>query len=549
MLDWLAVWGVTSAVGLVFKPILEDLAKDATKDWAKDLIKGCLTNVVQLPSKEPIDIAAGKALKEFLQLVQDELEDADLSEAELKKYIKPLKQFIKDKSVREILGSAFRDDCQVLDAAMLAKSWNRLNLLSLPDKFEWKQVGKRYLKKVKAIIRESDELRAILDSQKLEGIEQNTKELAGIVPEFDLRRYQEGLREKYANLNLDSLDTTVYDYREKLKVWQVFVAQNVRECQEYLPQVYEIPKEHQKRLRESNELEVEFDPEEWERYKQVYYQQSVRSVLDVVNDLQSDRLPPQPPLARGEQDLVTFNNRKEQDSSTVPPLNKGGLGGVNAGCNYIVILGDPGSGKSMLLQYLALNWARTPLNNVISQPIPLLIELRSYSRDRISGKCKDFLEFCHNGNVICRLNQHQLHEQLKAGKVLVMFDGLDEVFDPVQREEVITDIHRFTNDYPKVRVIVTSRIIGYKPQRLRDAQFRHFMLQDLESEQIQDFIYRWHELTFTDEADKVRKRERLQQAINTSKAIGELAGNPLLLTMMARRPRNFTISQSPRSVR
>ena len=61
----------------------------------------------------------------------------------------------------------------------------------------------------------------------------------------------------------------------------------------------------------------------------------------------------------------------------------------------------------------------------------------------------------------------------------MLFDGLDEVFDPAQREEVITDIHRFTNDYPNVRVIVTFRIIGYKPQRLRDAEFRHFMLQDL----------------------------------------------------------------------
>jgi predicted NACHT family NTPase len=201
-------------------------------------------------------------------------------------------------------------------------------------------------------------------------------------------------------------------------------------------------------------------------------------------------------------------------------------------------LGDPGSGKSTLLQYIALNWARTPLNNVISQPIPLLIELRSYSRDRNSGQCKDFLEFFHKGSVICRLNQHELHERLKAGKVLVMFDGLDEVFDPAQRDEVITDIHRFTNDYPNVRVIVTSRIIGYKPQRLRDAEFRHFMLQDLESEQIQDFIHRWHELTFTDEVDKVRKRERLQLAIKTSSAIGELAGNPLLLTMMAILNRN-----------
>jgi hypothetical protein len=296
MLDWLAVWGVSSAVGLVFKPILEDLAKDATKDWAKDLLKDSFKNVLRLPSKEPVDIAAGKALKEFLQLVQDELEDADLPEVELKQYIKPLKQFIKDKSVKEILGSAFKDDCHVLDAATLAKTWNQLNLRSLPDGFEWERVAKRYLKKVQAIIRASDELRTILDSQKLEAIAQSTQELAAIVPEFDLERYQEGLQERYSNLNLDSLDTSVYDYREKLKVWQVFIAQNVRECQEFLPQVYEIPKEHQKRLRESNQLEAEVDPEEWERYKQIYYQQPVRSVLDVVNDMQSDRLPPQPPL-------------------------------------------------------------------------------------------------------------------------------------------------------------------------------------------------------------------------------------------------------------
>jgi len=547
MLDWLAVWGVSSAVGLVFKPILEDLAKDATKDWAKDLLKDSFKNVLRLPSKEPVDIAAGKALKEFLQLVQDQLEDADLPEAELKQYIKPLKQFIKDKTVKEILGSAFKDDCQVLDAVTLAKTWTQLNSRSLPDGFEWERVAKRYLKKVKAIVRESDELRALLDSQKLEAIAQSTQEIAGIAPEFDLRRYQEGLQERYGNLNLDSLDTSVYDYREKLKVWQVFVAQNVRECQEFLPQVYEIPKEHQKRLRESNELEADIDPQEWERYKQVYYQQPVRSVLDVVNDMQSDRLPPQPPLVRGEQDFSAISSkvRGEKDllsldkggEKDLPSFGKGGLGGVNS-CRYIVILGDPGSGKSTLLQYLALNWARTPLNNVIEQPIPLLIELRTYIRDHTSGQCKDFLEFFHKGSVICRLNQHQLHEQLKAGKVLVMFDGLDEVFDPAQREEVITDIHRFTNDYPNVRVIVTSRIIGYKPQRLRDAQFRHFMLQDLEADQIQDFIYRWHELTFTDEADKVRKRERLQQAINTSSAIGELAGNPLLLTMMAILNRN-----------
>ncbi|MBD1934363.1 HEAT repeat domain-containing protein [Funiculus sociatus] len=490
MVDWLLVWGVNTVAGFVFTEVLAPLAKGALEDYVKDFFKDSIKDFTGLFQKDTLQTVVGKALKEFLQLVQQELEDAELSEEQLKAYITPFNQFINNKSVKEILGSAFQYDCQAINIKKLSIIWYQLDLLSLPEGFDWEQVSKRYLKKVKAIIRESDELRTIFDSKNIEAIQQNTKELAGISPEFDLNRYQEGLRERYGNLNLDSLDTTVYDYREKLKVWQIFIAQDVRECQEYLPQVYEIPKEHQKRLRESNQLEADVNPQEWERYKEVYYQQPIRSVLDIVND-----------------------------SQTYP---------------YIVILGDPGSGKSTLLQYIALNWARTPLNTVIEQPIPLLIELRTYIRNRDSGECKDFLEFFHKGcGIVCRLNQHQLHERLKAGKISVMFDGLDEVFDPAKRDEVITDIHRFTNEYPKARVIVTSRIIGYKPQRLRDAQFRHFMLQDLESEKIEDFLYRWHELTFTDEADKIRNRERLQRAIETSLAIGELAGNPLLLTMMA----------------
>ncbi len=204
-----------------------------------------------------------------------------------------------------------------------------------------------------------------------------------------------------------------------------------------------------------------------------------------------------------------------------------------------MILGDPGSGKSTLLQYLALKWVESSLDNVISLPIPLLIELNTYMRWRENKENQGFLYFFHQGSgAVHHLNQLELDKQLKAGSALVMFDGLDEVFDSGKREDVITDIHRFTNDYPDVQVIVTSRIIGYKPQRLLNAEFRHFILQDLDSEQIQDFINRWHELTFTDAVDKERKRERLQRGIEASKSIAELAGNPLLLTMMAILNRN-----------
>ncbi len=495
MPDLLAIWGVTQVAGFIFKPILEDLAKDAAKDWAKDLLKGIPGKIFQKLKKEDIEIAAGKALKEFLQLMQQQLKvRCKLAETEIKEYTKDIQKFISDKSVTEILGQAFDIDCESLDAKILEDSWNRLQLKPLPSKFNWQSFTEQYLTQVQELLLDSKDLHHILELQKLSDIEINTKEIAGVIVDFNLVKYQEGIRECYGNLKLDSLDTSGYAYNE-LKLWRIFTAQNVRETHQVLAQVHELPKEHLRRLRESDQVEAEVELEELERHKRVYFEQPIRSVLDVVN--------------------------KKQDYK------------------YLVILGDPGSGKSTLLQFLALNWAESPLDNVISLPIPLLIELRTYMRRREDKECNNFLEFFHQcSGAVHHLNQLELDKQLKAGNALVMFDGLDEVFDPGKREDVITDIHRFTNDYPDVQVIVTSRIIGYKAQRLLNAEFRHFILQDLDSEQIQDFIYRWHELTFTDAVDKVRKRERLQRGIEASKSIAELAGNPLLLTMMAILNRN-----------
>ncbi|MEG4252042.1 HEAT repeat domain-containing protein [Microcoleus sp. Pol10D4] len=489
MIDWLVIWGVTQGVGILVQPILEDLIKDGAKDFAKDFFKDSLKNVL-LGEKDPRKVAAGKAIKKFLDLVEQQLKIGGLSSEERKLYIKDVKQFISNKSVKEILGKAFESDRESLDAELLEQTWDQLDLTPLPARFKWQTIANQYLAEVQEILFDSQELRDILTAQNLDSIQKNTQETAGIIPDFDLRQYQEALRERYSNLNLSSVDPNTYDYREKLKVWQIFIFQDVRSIYEsFLPQAYEIPKEHQRRLQDSNQLEA-IDLENLEKYRRGYFSQPIVSVLDVINDKQ--KYP------------------------------------------YIVILGDPGSGKSTLLQCLALNWARSPLNSVTSQPIPLLIELRTYIRSGESGHCKNFLEFFHQSpGSICHLNQHQLQEQLKAGDAVVMFDGLDEIFDSGKREDVITAIHRFTNEYPRVRVIVTSRIIGYKPQRLQDAEFHHFILQDLNEKQIQDFVRRWHELTFTDAGEKARISERMKRALAYSSTIRDLAGNPLLLTIMA----------------
>ncbi|NEQ67679.1 MAG: NACHT domain-containing protein, partial [Symploca sp. SIO2D2] len=371
---WTAL-GVFLLKDLVFKDVLLELGKEALEDYVKDFFKDCIKGGIESAKPRVLQKALGEALQQFLKIVEDELEfECNLSGAEIRDgYEIPIGKFIKHQEVKPLLGKAFAKDCRTIEGKQLERIWQQHCPQAMPTEFDWHGVAKEYVKEVKRIIKQSPELRGVLEFELQESIEKHTKEIAGISPDFNLKAYQEGLQERYANLNLDSLDTSVYDYREKLKVWQVFVAQNVRECQEFLPQVYEIPKEHQRRLRESNELEAEVDLEAWERYKQVYYDKPIRPILDVINEIW------------------------QYDSY-----------------RYLVILGDPGSGKSILLQYLALNWARSPLDNVIELPIPLLIELRTYSRDRNSGDCQDLLEFFHKGNVICRLNQHQLQERLKA---------------------------------------------------------------------------------------------------------------------------------------
>jgi predicted NACHT family NTPase len=500
MIDWLVIWGVTQAAGVVVYPILESLAQDAAKDYGKDFFKDCLKKVIRLPEPDVLKEAYGKALKEFLELIEEELKDAGYQDAIIKQYIPYLQKFVKREEVSAALGMAFNVECKAIDTALLVRTWAGLNSPLLPEDMDWDFLGKSYIRAVKKIVQNSDKLRPIFEVQTLDKIADAVQEVAGIAPAFDLEKYAEGLREQYGNLKLESLDKTGVYYNE-LKLWKIFIPQNLRECQEFIPQVYELPKDRSRLLQESGQLDVlELAEAELENHRKRYVEQPIRGVFEVLGDPQK--------------------------------LAKDGV------AKYAVILGDPGSGKSTLLQYLALIWAERPVRDLPLYPLPLLLELRTYARDKQAGKCKDIVSFIHGGNITCRLNQQDLHEKLKNGDVIALFDGIDEVFDPALRDEVVTDIHRFTNEYPAVRSIATSRWLGYKAQRLRDAGFQHFMLQELNDEQMKDFVVRWHDLNFVEGADKDRKRERLQKAIRESRSIKELAGNPLLLTMMAILNRN-----------
>ncbi|WP_445246313.1 NACHT domain-containing protein [Microcoleus sp. OTE_8_concoct_300] len=505
---------------LLVGPILQDLAKAALDDYVKDFFKDCIKDVEGLAKKPFAQNAVREAIKYFTQCFEQELQRSHLDKKQMQQYLQPLRQFLKQPDVRQVLGTAFQANCKYLDTGILALHWQNLRLQhpvrqnlptftrivpanflqeqpvsSLPDTFSWEQVAEKYLKSVKLIIQHNAELRQILNTNQFASMERSLARIAPIPAKFNLASYQEGLRELYEySLNLDNLDKRSGEYEGKLTIKEIFIPQNARSCQEYLPKDYELPKEIQKRLRERGDIAAEVSPEDLERHQKAYSQQQTRSVLDVIDD-------------------VTYR--------------------------YLVILGDPGSGKSTLLKYLALQWAKLSANDLSLHPIHLLIELRKYNRSQDEKKCDNFLEFIErDSSRIDHLDKNILHEWLQAGRAVVMFDGLDEVFELEKRNRIIDQIHSFTQKYPTVKTIVTSRVIGYQQQRLKNAGFHHFMLQDFEPEQIQDFIQKWHDLTLIDRLKKAALLERLQQAIAASNSIRELAGNPLLLTMMAILNRN-----------
>ena len=309
-------------------------------------------------------------------------------------------------------------------------------------------------------------------------------------PSLDLSGYRQAMARHYGHLKLEELDATSSDMPRGIRVTEVFIPPSVRECEQYLPRAMELPKELQRRLREQGTLDgTELEDAELARLLRTYLDQSLQPMLEVLAD---------------------------------PSQRK------------LVVLGDPGSGKSLLLQYMVLAWAEAGDTLLGDAPLPLLIELRDYASRRAKGEVNGILDYLSRAESLrCRLDPEALEHWLRHHRTQMLFDGLDEVFDPELRQEVATAIHRFADDYPAAQIVVSSRLIGFRHERWRQEGFRPFMLQELDQEQTDLFLRRWHQLAYDDHSKGERKRASLLQAIRQSPAIQQLAGNPLLLTLMA----------------
>ncbi|MBS0197100.1 MAG: NACHT domain-containing protein [Planctomycetes bacterium] len=239
----------------------------------------------------------------------------------------------------------------------------------------------------------------------------------------------------------------------------------------------------------------------------------------------------------------------------------------------LVILGDPGSGKSTLVSWIVLNLLsrdRNRLKDAIGPLVPLALVLRDLE---VSGEVtwqKLLARFIAHPTGQALGSPGEIEDFLYRGQAMVLVDGLDEAGDIATRQAIVTALHGAFTQYPSVRWLITSRVVGYHDAYADRIRRRALMEEYFDQAHILDptndlsdadvppnehrpgstvasllyvspfdeariamFVRNWHEQHETNRADRSLRSSELIQALDRSPQVKGLARIPNLLTMIA----------------
>lgn len=191
---------------------------------------------------------------------------------------------------------------------------------------------------------------------------------------------------------------------------------------------------------------------------------------------------------------------------------------------YLMVLGGPGAGKSTFLRKMGLEALKGLGGGYVHECIPVFLELKNFTASEIEIEKAIAQEFR-----ICGFPSPEevTAKLLEQGKLLILFDGLDEV--PTKNlDNAIRQIQNFVDQHDKNRFIASCRIAAYRHNFRR---FSDVAMADFTQEQIKEFIFNWFSSEADREACTAQKCWQLLQKPEY-KAARELAQSPLLLTLL-----------------
>ncbi|RMF29601.1 MAG: NACHT domain-containing protein, partial [Chloroflexi bacterium] len=199
---------------------------------------------------------------------------------------------------------------------------------------------------------------------------------------------------------------------------------------------------------------------------------------------------------------------------------------------HLVILGDPGAGKSTFLRHLA--WAGAAEEETLPLLVPLgRMDPAMGGRGSLLEAALDHLTAHKAGEEREKLRR-VLTEEIAAKRVLWLLDGLDEVRR--HRREVVEGIAQLVGDGH--RVVVTSRPVGYAPIPRCDVLYE---VLPLRLEEAHAFVDRWFRalaaaqgVSEEEQGAWAGRRSRwMERQLAERPGLREVAQNPLMLTFLA----------------
>jgi formylglycine-generating enzyme required for sulfatase activity/energy-coupling factor transporter ATP-binding protein EcfA2 len=214
--------------------------------------------------------------------------------------------------------------------------------------------------------------------------------------------------------------------------------------------------------------------------------------------------------------------------------------------NGLVLLGDPGSGKTTFLKSLALALASGRGKSLrLGSPLPVLLPLSAYA-NAIAKRdlpLQDFFAHYFKDRGFELPLTALLTEKLSRGEVLLLLDGLDEVRELRHRNMVVERVQDFYIHHRGAgnKLVLTSRVVGYREVRPSAEGLAEATLVDFDDEEIEAFVGKWTTAiekaaageTRTAREEASREREDLLIAVRGNPGVRSLAANPLLLTILA----------------